>query len=148
MLAPHMEAGNATDRTEPAWRNRASAVLGCVVIAHVVFGLCRIPHAVVAQRLEDVAGYRRDGDAAWLFRTAKLEGADAIAAVRARTAPDAVVVFRGDRKGAMEWAPALLWPRLCCAENRLPAGATTFAGRPIADLALVGDRLTLRVEAR
>ena len=148
MLAPRMEPGDATDETEPAWRGKVAAVLGCVVVAHVLFGLFRIPHAVIAQRFEDVAGFRRDGDAAWLFRTAKLEGADAIGLVRARTGPDAVVAFRGDRKGAMEFVPPLLWPRLCCAADRLPAGATTFAGRPIADVVLVGDGLTLRVEAR
>jgi hypothetical protein len=147
MLAKPMEPGSA-NVTEPAWRGRLVSVLGCLVIAHVLFGVGRIPHAVIAQRWEDVDGYRRDGDAAWLFREAKLEGADAIAAVRARTAPDAVVLFRGDRKGAMEWAPPLLWPRLCCAEERLPAGAKTFAGRPIADLVLVGDENLLRVEAR
>jgi len=142
-----MEPGSATDQTVPRWRGKGLIVLAGAVVVHVVFGMARIPHAVIAQRFADVEGYRSEGDAAWLFRTAKLMGADAITAVRARTGPDAVIPIRGDLE-PLEWVPPLLWPRLCCAVERLPAGARTFAGRPIADLVLVGEGMTLRVESR
>ena len=143
-----MKPGGAANSTEPAWRRRGRVVLALAVVGHVVFGLLRIPHAVIAQRWADVDAFRREGDAAWLLRTARLNGADAIALVRECTGPDAVIAIRGAHEDALEWAPPLLWPRLCCAERALPAGATTFAGRRIADLVLVGDEKTLRVEPR
>lgn len=123
-------------------------VLGALVLAHVVFGLLRVPHVVVGRRLLEIADYRREGDAAYVLRTAFLRGADAIAALRRATPADAVIGYRGGQKGALEFAPALLWPRLCCNAAALPAGASTAHGRPIAAQVLVGDGATLRLEPR
>ncbi|MCC6669506.1 MAG: hypothetical protein IT458_00480 [Planctomycetes bacterium] len=128
--------------------------LGCL---HAGIGLARVPHDVVGQRLAEVRACRAEGDTRYLFRTAFLRGAAAVE--RLRTTPaDSVILFRGDGKGALEFAPALLWPRLLVHADRVPPEATTYSGRRIARLpspggrfaqaVLVGEGKALRLETR
>lgn len=127
---------------------RLTLLAGLLVLAHVGFALVRVPHAVVAKRWREVAACRSEGDAAFILRTAHLDGADAIATLRATTAEHAVVPVRGSDKGALEFAPMLLWPRLCKAAGSLPPGVATADGRPIAPWVLVAEGKRLRLEAR
>jgi len=115
-----------------------------LVLAHVVFGLLRVPRSVVAKRLAQVAAVEQEGYVPYLFRAAHLEGADAVLDLSASTPPHALIVTRGPLKGALEFAPALLWPRLCLRDGAvLPDD-----GRPVAGRALVGDRDGLWLEPR
>ncbi len=119
-----------------------------LLVTHVAFGLARVPHAVVAKRWREVTACRAEGDAAFILRTAHLTGAEAIVTLRATTPQNAVVAVRGVDKGVLEFAPPLLWPRLCKAEGAIPAGAATDEGRPIAAMVLVAEGKHLRLEAR
>jgi hypothetical protein len=126
---------------------RLASLLALLVLAHVAFGLLRVPHAVVARRVRDVQAVADEGYAPFAMQRARLLGADAIETLRAATPPDAVIAVRGDFKGALEFAPALLWPRLCRRAETL-AGMATLSGRPIAAWTLVGDGPALRLEPR
>jgi len=118
------------------------------VVLHCGFGALRIPHAVFGKRWDDAAEFDREGVAAWRLRRARLEGLPAIERLLRTTADSAVVAIGGQFKGALEYVPPLLWPRLCCFRDRLPADATTYLGRPIAEYAVIGEGTTLRLEAR
>ena len=122
--------------------------LAVLLIAHAVFGVLRLPGSVVARRLGEIAACAREGHARYTLRLAQQSGSDAIVQLLAATPPDAVVPIRGVRRGAIEFAPGLLWPRLCVDAAALPAGARTAAGRPIAPFVLVGDGAALRLEPR
>ncbi len=127
----------------------STALLAGLVVAHVAFGYVRLPASVVGRRLAEVAACRRDGYVPFVLGSAFQGGEDAIAELLATTSPDAVIPIRGLRKGAIEFAPALLWPRLCCATESLPAGAVRTAdGRPIAQQVLVADGASMRLEPR
>lgn len=125
-----------------------TAILAVLVLLHLVLGLLRLPFSVVGRRLAEVAACEREGHARFVFASARQDGADAIAELLATTPADAVVPIRGLRKGAIEFAPALLWPRLCCDAEALPRGAERHDGRPIAARVLVGDGDRLRLEPR
>lgn len=121
---------------------------------HLAWGLARVPGKVVARRLDDVRTFATDGDASALFAASGLDGADVIAWVRAEAPPHAVVLWRGAEVGAIEFAAALLWPRLVVRAAAV-GDASTHAGRTIATatlagrrgrIVLVGDGKTLRVE--
>jgi hypothetical protein len=133
--------------TAAPWR-RLAFWLGAAIVVHVALGIARVPHAVIGKRWTEIEEIERDGFVAWSLSTARLGGADAIDELLRTTAADAIVPVRGPFKGALEYAPRLLWPRLCCAEHLLPAGLDTRHGRPIAPVVLVGDRGSLHVEAR
>jgi hypothetical protein len=64
--------------------------------------------------------------------TPHLQGADAVEWVLAHAQPDGAVLHRGAGSGAIEFVPALLWPRLVYAEW---AEAADDAGRPRRPLA-------------
>jgi hypothetical protein len=119
-----------------------------LVAVHVVHGIARLPHAVLGKRLREIEGYRRDGDVEWLLANARLHGAEALRRVRTSCPEHEAVVLYGPLKGALEFAPALLWPRLCVAADRIPAGAVAHAGHRLHHLGLAGDRTTLRIVER
>ncbi len=123
---------------------------------HVAWGVARLPGKVIARRAEHVRAFERDGATRALFDANGLAGADAIDWLLAHTAPDAVVAWAGDETGAMEFAPALLWPRLVVAAEALGAGER-WCGRAIArgrlggrdgTFVLVGAGRELRLEVR
>ena len=128
-----------------------AALPATLLAAHVLFGLCRAPLVTVARRAQEIADYRREGDIAYVMRTGHLQGADALVGLRAATPPDAVVNVSGDSKGPLEFAPALLWPRLC---YRVGAGPHSrwldrwirIPGRSWARQELVADRDGLHLE--
>ena len=119
-----------------------------VLVLNGLVCLARVPTSAVLKRHRQVEALREQGDVEWLLSRAGLGGADVIRRVRAETPDDAVVVVRGDFHGALEFAPRLLWPRLCCAQHRLPPGAVSLAGRPVAPLAVIGRGSGLFLESR
>jgi len=100
--------------------------------AHVGLVLARVPQKVVGRRLGEVAAWRAEGPARYLFRTSGLEGVEAIEELLRNSPEDAIVLWRGDGHGAVEFAPALLWPRLLAAEGSVPADAKLYLERPVA----------------
>ena len=142
-------------RLPPVSSSRWSVVTALVLI-HIGWGLFRVPRVVVGRRLDDIAGYRQQGEVERLFDASKLEGAAAVSWVRENAAPDSVVLWSGSELGAMEFAAAFLWPRLVVAAHRC-VDATTFAGRKIAvatvagrtgRITLVASRTAVSVEVR
>jgi hypothetical protein len=88
-------------------------LLAALLAGHLVLGLCRVPMATVARRAQEITDYQREGDIAYAMRTSHLRGADALAELRRTAPPAADIGVSGDSKGALEFAPALLWPHLC-----------------------------------
>jgi hypothetical protein len=107
-------------------------LLLALLAAHLVLGVVRLPGRVWAQRVEEVGQYRELGAARFLLDRAKIGGADVIEWLLANTAADSVVLWRPPHDGALEFASALLAPRLLVLDGEVPAGATTFVGRHIA----------------
>ena len=112
--------------------NRPLLVCMVLVLAHIVWGLARLPGRVVQRRLADVQQYREGGDAAYLLPGAPAAGSDAIAWVRANTPAECVVLWRGEPMGALEFAPTLLAPRLIVEARLCPPTNQTYAGLPVA----------------
>lgn len=142
-------------RLPPVSSSRWSVVTALVLI-HVGWGLLRVPDEVVGSRVDDIAGYRQQGEVERLFDANHLDGAATVSWVRGHAAPDSVVLWSGSELGAMEFAAAFLWPRLVVDEHRC-VDATTFAGRKIAvatvagrtgRITLVASRTALSVEVR
>ncbi|HEX5053220.1 MAG TPA: hypothetical protein VFZ65_15705 [Planctomycetota bacterium] len=134
--------------------SRWSLGLLALVSVHVCWGLARVPTKVLARRLTYIEAFRRDGDAAFLFGDARIQGADAVLWLREHTANDSVLLWRGTETGPIEFAAALLWPRLLVAAGAVD-GATSFAGRSFATgtiagrtgrIVLVAERAALHVE--
>ena len=134
--------------TSTASSKRVATLIAVGVALHCAFGVLRIPHAVIGKRVADVTAFHREGDVPWLMARARLTGADVILSVRENTAENAVVPVRGLFKGALEYVPALLWPRLCCRAEALAGGASQYLGRPIAPYVIVADGASLLLEPR
>lgn len=132
----------------PRMKSPPTAILALLLLLHLGLGVLRLPASVVGRRLREVAACRQVGHGTYALESAGQSGASAIDVLLTQTPADAVVLIRGLRKGAIEFAPALLWPRLCCDESALPRDGDRYAGRPIAAYMLVGDGELLRLEAR
>lgn len=120
----------------PRW---SLAVL-LLLLGHFAWGLGRAVLRGAPRRHADVAAYRSAGDAAFLFADAKLPDAEASAAVirwlREHTPRDARIRWQGQDRGVVEFAAALLWPRL------LVTGPGSDPDGPV--LVATGTTLTLR----
>jgi hypothetical protein len=91
-----------------------------LLLGHLAWGLVRVPSRAIVRRQADITSYRRLGDAAFLFDDAALRGDDAITWLRAHSTAGQRIAWRGADRGAIEFAAALLWPRLLVVA---PAGA-------------------------
>lgn len=112
--------------------DKASWLLLALLGAHLALGALRVPGKVYGRRIADVEAYRRDGAARFLLDSARLGGADELEWLLAHTADDCVVLWRWPADGALEFAAALLAPRLVVDERKVAPGTVRFAGRPIA----------------
>ncbi|MBI5850870.1 MAG: hypothetical protein HZB39_07560 [Planctomycetes bacterium] len=138
-------------------RPRPRLLLAVLLGIHLAWVAGRVPHAVTAKRIAEVRAFETSGDCAFYLDGEHLSGADAVAWVRSNTTTDAAILFDGDRKGSMEFAPFLLFPRLLVDANAVPSGATEHGGRPIAHaerdgrrarIVLVGRGTSLELELR
>jgi len=100
--------------------------------AHLAIGIIRLPTRVIGRRLDEIELYQQKGAARFLLDDAKIQGADEIEWLLANTDKDCVVLWRWPCDGALEFAAALLAPRLIVDERKVSRGDTTFAGRNIA----------------
>ncbi len=111
---------------------RGGAVLLLLLLAHLALGVARLPGKVWSRRCAEIEGYRQQGAARYLLGSARLDGAAAIEWLCANVPPDAAVQWRLPADGALEFVAALIAPRLCVDERHVPAGAESYAGRPLA----------------
>ena len=116
----------------PVTRLRPHHALIVLLAAHLSWVAARVPHAVVMKRLGEVDTFRSRGDVAHFLDNHLFRGADVVAWARANTEVDAIVLFDGEQKGALEFVPALLFPRLLVAAGAVARGQTDYCGRPIA----------------
>jgi len=107
-------------------------ILAALLIAHVALGLARLPGKVVGRRINETKAYREQGAARFLLASAHIGGADELEWLLEHTDERCVVLWRWPAKGALEFASALLAPRLVVDERLVPRDAVQFAGRPIA----------------
>lgn len=112
--------------------SKSSIFLLVLLGAHLALGIGRIPGRVIQRRLDEIHQYEQKGPARFLLEDAKLHGADELEWVLANTAEHSVILWRWPSKGALEFAAALLAPRLVVDERLVSPGATQFAGRTIA----------------
>lgn len=112
--------------------SKSKKLLVTLLGAHVALGVARIPGKVVGRRIDDVAAYREQGAAAFLWGRSGLKGADELAWLLEHTDERSVVLWRWPADGVLEFTSALLAPRLVVDERLVPAGATLFAGRAVA----------------
>lgn len=103
-----------------------------LIAAHIALGALRLPGKVIAKRAADITRYQDGGDLRYFLGTDHLHGWEAIAWIREHVPEGDVVLWRGSAKGALEFAPGLLWPRLLVAAGAVPVDADTWLGRTIA----------------
>lgn len=111
---------------------KAGLVVLILLGAHLAIGIGRMPSRVIGRRLDEIEQYREMGAARYLLENAKIQGADELEWVLANTDENSVILWRWPSDGALEFAAALLIPRLVVDERKVPVGATSFAGRDIA----------------
>ncbi len=110
---------------------RLRALLLALVAAHLVLLVVRIPHAAFGKRLRSIREWRERGQVHYHLGRWP-ESAAAIDWLLEHTPPNCVVPWRGDWKGALEFAPALLWPRILYVAKSLGSSQLSVHGRPIA----------------
>jgi hypothetical protein len=117
-----------------------------LVIAHLLWGLVRLPGKVIDRRAEEVVLYHKARPEQWFLRGDALQGADVITWLREHTPPACVIAWEGERLGVMEFAVGLLSPRFFVrAEDAERVAAAT--GAPIATAELNGQRGRVTVTA-
>ena len=101
-------------------------------MAHVVWCVARVPGRVVARRLEDIESYRALGAPQFFLDGRQQGGAEVVQWILQHVPTDAVVLWRGEVQGSLEFVPGMLAPRLIVAEGACPAPARSYLGRPLA----------------
>lgn len=101
-------------------------------MAHVVWCAARVPGRVVARRLEDIESYRSHGAPRFFLDGRQQGGAEVVHWILQHVPSDAVVLWRGEMQGSLEFVPGMLLPRLIVAEGACPAPARSYLGRPLA----------------
>ncbi len=114
----------------PTWTGLLLLLLG----AHVLLGAVRLPGKVWARRLDEIANYRSRGAAAFFLADAHHRGAEVVEWLLAHSPPAAIVLWRGDSKGALEFVPALIAPRLLVRDDACTRDADRYLDRPLARL--------------
>ncbi len=117
-----------------------------LVGAHLVWGLARLPGKVVSRRATEIVTYQKAGPEAWFFRGDAMQGEEVIRWLREHTPEACVVVWEGERLGAMEFAVGLLTPRFFVRADEAERVAEA-TGLPIATAEMDGRRGRVTVTA-
>jgi hypothetical protein len=110
---------------------RLRPILLALLGAHVLWCLARIPHAVFSKRAREVAEFRALGGVEYLLARNELSGAEVVRSLQRDTPERCAVLFAGEPRGVLEFAAALLWPRLLVDAKALP-GVHEIRGIPFA----------------
>ncbi|PIE23859.1 MAG: hypothetical protein CSA62_05535 [Planctomycetota bacterium] len=100
--------------------------------AHLAIVALRIPSKHWGNRLDEIQRYQEQGRYHFYFRQEQRQNGDLLQWLAENTPQDSVLLWRGEWKGALEFAPALLWPRLLVDARALPPGQDSFHGRKVA----------------
>jgi hypothetical protein len=119
-------------------RSRWGILLLVVLLAHLVFGLARVPHSVVGKRAAERHSYNERGRVRYLLDTKHHKGADAVQWILDNTVEDSVFLWRGQYKGSFELVAHLIYPRLLYEESRVARHIDKIHGRPVSARVLVG----------
>lgn len=114
---------------------------------HVLLGIARVPTIVIGRRCNAIADLQQRGPARYFLDTPHQHGAEVVEWIRGNVPEGAVVLFRGDSKGSIEFVPGMIAPRLLVAESHVPADATTWGGRALATRQQDGGRRIVVVAA-
>lgn len=82
-----------------------------LLVVHILVGLIRIPRNV-SKKLDEISEFQKDGPYAFPFRGRESESAEILTLLATSTSPNSVLYYEGRQKGSMEFAAALLFPRL------------------------------------
>ncbi|MFO1054794.1 MAG: hypothetical protein U1F36_21435 [Planctomycetota bacterium] len=111
---------------------RTPKLLLGLLAAHLAWVIARVPHSVAIKRMREVDEFVSRGDARHFLDNEHLHGAAAIEWIRDRAGPQEVVLWDGDHRGAFEFAPLLLFPRVLIRADHLGPEEDEFEGRRIA----------------
>lgn len=117
-----------TQRARWPWHRIVAAAL----LVHVAIGVVRVPGVVWGRRLANIDEYRSRGAVGFVFDAQNLRGAAVVQWILDNVPNDAVVLWRGNSKGALEFVPGLIAPRLLVQESACPPAARDCRGRPLA----------------
>lgn len=107
-------------------------LLGLALVVHLLFCVQRVETNAVPKRLEHVELIHDKGMIHFHLRRLSPESIPVLEFIEEHTPADAMVLFRGEARGLLELAAALLSPRLLYQDISAPAGAKTIHGRPVA----------------
>jgi hypothetical protein len=107
-------------------------VLAGLIAVHLGWGLARLPTKAHARRVDEIESWRRLGPARFLLENEHRRGGTTVQWIVDHVPPDAAVLWRGESRGALEFVPALIAPRLLIAEDACPPGARTWRDRELA----------------
>ena len=119
-------------------RSRWGTLLLVVLLAHLVFGLARIPHSVVGKRLAERRSHDERGRVRYLLDTKHHKGAAAVQWILDNTVENSVFLWRGEYRGSFELVAQLIFPRLLYEESRIAKNIHEIHGRPVSARVLVG----------
>ncbi|MEO0481665.1 MAG: hypothetical protein AAF196_19510 [Planctomycetota bacterium] len=127
---------------------RPSAIVLALCAAQVAWTATGVPKKAIGRRVDQIEAHQRDGGP---FRLCSEQSAAVLKELRDTTPPDAVIPVIGSARGDMEFAPALLWPRLCVFEldeaQRVRVPIRRFEDSDPAPIRLRGEgRRSLRLE--
>jgi len=123
----------------PSVSGKARRVLAVLLLVHVAWGAARLPDKAIGRRRDDIARFLDRGQAGYFLQHSNMVGTEAMAWIVANTAAESVILYEGPTKGALEFAPGVLAPRLVVAASACAPGSATYAGRQVAR-GRIGDR--------
>lgn len=116
-------------RTRQGW---ARAALGLLLAAHLAILVGRAPRGAFHKRIVEVSRFQELGAARFHLDDEHLFGGRHVEWIQAHVPDRAALLWAGDHRGALEFVPALVFPRLLCDARAVPEGAHDVAGRPLA----------------
>lgn len=105
-----------------------------LIAVHIAWGAARLPTKVWGKRLEEIEQFRSGGAAQFFLENKHRSGAAIVQRIVDETTEDCIVLWRGDWKGAMEFVPPLIAPRLLVAESAWRAPSGRWSGARVARL--------------
>ena len=106
------------------------SILLVLVLAHIGFCVARWPAGTIAKRAKSIHHHEQLGAAGWHYRHFDEETRRIANWLDASVPPDHVVLFDGERQGALQLLAPLLYPRLLV-ESRARRGDRDSAGRAV-----------------
>ena len=111
----------ATTSTQVSGSPKITRLLAFLLVAHVGWGLARVPTKVWAKRLDEIEQFESEGPSGFFLDNEHRRGGPALQRLCDTNPQDRIVLWRGEWKGAMEFVPAVVAPRLVVHESAWPS---------------------------